>query len=169
MTFSRRMASALLFGLLIFIVGCMGPGSRSDAAELDEDQKFTLPDLSGNPVSLEALLKQNKAVLVNFWATWCPPCREEIPNLIKLHEQYKDKSFTVLGVEVGESVNKVSGFAKKNGIRYPIVLDQDQSVAEKYKIVGIPTTLLIGPGGKILGEYHAYTPELVSDVEKALQ
>ena len=151
----------------------MGPDSRQSGAhasgELQASQKFTLNNLRNEPVSLDALLKQNKAVLINFWATWCPPCREEIPDLINLQKKFKDKSFTILGVDAGESQTKVLNFAEKIGINYPVVLDSDMAVAEHYSVVGIPTSFLVSSEGKILGEYHAYTRELVVDIEKVLQ
>ena len=167
---AARIGATFFFTLSFLIVGCVGPGSggRAAFAQISADQRFSLEDLSGRTVSLDGLLKEKKAVLLNFWATWCPPCRAEIPDLIRLQEQYSARGFTVLGVNVGESQGKVSSFASKVGINYPVLLDGDQAVAEKYRVVGIPTSLLISSDGKILGEYHAATPELFSDVEKAV-
>ena len=173
MKFAWRSAYILSLSIFLFMLGCMGPDSRRVQAEasgdLRESQKFVLSDLQGSPLNLSDLLKQKKAVLINFFATWCPPCREEIPDLIQLQEKLKDRSFTILGVDVGESKNKVESFAKKMGINYPIALDIDMKVSEEYSIVGIPTTFLVSSDGKVLGKYHAFTPELVSDIEKALQ
>lgn len=172
MKFSRRLISTAFLSLLFFTAGCMGPSSRDSnaaAGHLENKQMFTLKNLKGENISLEALLKRNKALLLNFWATWCPPCREEIPELIKLQENYQDRSFTVLGVDVGESTAKVSSFADKIGINYPVVLDRDNRVAESYKVVGIPTSILIGSDGKILGVYYGFTSQLVVDVEKILK
>jgi peroxiredoxin len=169
---SFRFFSIVSLSLFLFVLGCMGPDSRQSNAnasgELQDLQKFTLNNLKNESVSLDGLLKQNKAVLINFWATWCPPCREEIPGLIKLQEKFKNRSFTILGVDVGESKSKVSSFAEKIGINYPVVLDSGMAVAERYSVVGIPTSFLVSSKGKILGEYHAYTPKLEADVEKAL-
>ncbi len=173
MKYVRRIFSMFIFCVFLFVLGCMGPDSRHTVAnasgELSESQKFTLNGLKNESISLDAVLKQNKAVLVNFWATWCPPCREEIPGLIDLQKNFGGKSFTVLGVDVGESQTKVLNFATKIGINYPVALDSDMTVAEHYSVVGIPTSLLISSDGKILGEYHAYTPKLKADVEKALE
>ncbi len=173
MRFSFRIFSVASLSLFLFVLGCVGADSRHASAnasgELQDLKKFTLNNLNNEPVSLDALLKKNKAVLINFWATWCPPCREEIPGLIKLQEKFKDKSFTVLGVDAGESKIKVSGFVEKIGINYPVVLDSDMAVAERYSVYGIPTSFLVSSKGKILGEYHAYTPKLVADVEKVLE
>ncbi len=168
-----RAFSVVFLSLCLFVLGCVGPDSRHVSAnasgELQDLQKFTLNDLENKPVSLERLLKQNKAVLINFWATWCPPCREEIPGLIDLQKKFGDKSFTILGVDVGESKVKASSFAEKIGINYPVVLDLDMAVTERYSVVGIPTSFLVSSQGKILGEYHAYSRQLEADVEKALE
>ncbi len=138
-------------------------------ASLKETQFFSLKDTKGEAVELKSFLQNHKAVLVNFWATWCPPCREEIPGLIDLQTKYKDKGFSVLGVDVGESSKKVESFMAKLGINYPVVLDTENAAAYAYGIVGIPTSLLINADGKIIGEYHAYTKEIVSDVAKAVE
>ena len=164
--------SALLFGAVLFVAGCVGEGPReshADMGNLKDGQLFTLKSSTGGEGSLSDELRQNKAVLLNFWATWCPPCREEIPGLISIQEKFGGQSFTILGVDVGESEKKVSSFAKKMNINYPLLLDTSQSVSESYGVVGIPTSILISSDGKILGEYHAYTQKLVSDIEKALK
>lgn len=172
MKFIVKVCPALLLGLLIAGSGCTAGESKPFGAAQEkrgDTVLFTLKNLEDQDVSLGALLSQNKAVLINFWATWCPPCREEIPDLIKFQEKYGTSGFTVLGVDVGESKTKVSTFAKKFGMNYPIVLDSQMAVAERYKIVGIPTSILVNSEGKILGQYHAFTKKLVADVEKALQ
>ena len=162
----------VFLGMFISVMGCTGSDTREARANvsgpLQDSQKFVLNDLKGGSVSLENLLKQNKAVLINFWATWCPPCREEIPGLINLQKKFSGRSFTVLGIDVGESKVRVSAFAERAGINYPVVLDSDMAVAGRYSVFGIPTSFLVSSEGKILGEYHAYTAELVEDVKKAL-
>jgi thiol-disulfide isomerase/thioredoxin len=159
---------AFVLGSFLTAAGCSAQEGRSVSARGGLEM-FTLKDLSDQDVSFEALLAQNKAVLVNFWATWCPPCQEEIPDLIKLQEKHGENGLTILGVDVGESKAKVSRFAQKMGINYPVVLDEDMEVAREYGVVGIPTTYLVSSDGRILGRYHAFTRKLVADVEKALQ
>ncbi len=172
MRFSRRFILPVFLSLFFFTAGCMGSSSRdsnAQAGRLEGNQMFVLKNLNGEEVSLDAMLRHNKLVLLNFWATWCPPCREEIPDLIKLQETYQGRSFTVLGVDVGESAAKVSSFADKTGINYPVVLDHNNRVAESYGVVGIPTSLLISSDGKILGVYYGFTGQLVQDVKKAVE
>lgn len=164
----RQWATAAA-GVVILVAGCGGgAGSGRSHGMISAEQRFTLKDLNGEDVSLDQTLASKKAVLVNFWATWCPPCREEIPDLIRLQDKYGDKGFTVLGVDVGESARRVKPFAEKNHMNYPILLDSDNAAAEAYRVVGIPTSLLIDHEGRILGEYHAATPQLFLDVESAL-
>jgi len=171
MKFFSKLKQAVFFLMFLFFTGvlttgCMagGSGSGDAAAPL-----FTLKDTQDRTVSLGDMLKQNKAVLINFWATWCPPCREEIPELIRLQSEYGKRGFTVLGVDVGESPTKVSSFINKMGINYPVALDRDQKVAAEYGLVGIPTSYLVSSEGKIIGEYHAATPELFNDVKNAVE
>ena len=158
--------------LTLTLSGCWGPvremPSSTVGNTLTQEQRFTLKNTQEEVVSLDQVLAQHKAVLVDFWATWCAYCVEEMPDLIKLHQRNKSRGFTVLAVNIGESKEQAALFAKKMNIPFPIVLDENSSVAEKYGVVGIPISFLISPQGRILGEYHAYTRELESDVEKAL-
>jgi peroxiredoxin len=158
----------LFLAFVFFAAGCVGPAA-SNAGPLKDKQRFTLKTPTGTSVSLESSLKSNKAVLVNFWATWCPPCREEIPDLVKLYAAKKSAGLEIIGVDVGESAKRVAAFAEKNGMTFPVVLDEDQSVAEAYGVSGIPTTFLIASDGRVLGTYHAFTPQLEADVEEALK
>ena len=171
MRFARKTLGLLFVSLFLFVFGCVGQPSKTlqaGAGKIEGEKLFTLEDLKGSPVNLTALLKEKKAVLLNFWATWCPPCREEIPDLIRLQQKFQGQSFTILGVNVGESQKKVSSFVEKVAINYPVVLDADNRVSSAYHIVGIPTSLLVAADGSMLGEYHAATPELFEDVEKAI-
>ncbi len=165
MKFSVKTAALTALAACVLTAGCM----ESQAKVGDTAADFSLKNLDGQSVSLNQELKTRKAVLLNFWATWCPPCREEIPGLISLQKKYGGDAFTILGVDVGESQVKVANFVKKVGINYPVLLDSDQAVGEMYRVVGIPTSYLVASDGRILGEYHAYTPELVEDVENAIK
>ena len=173
----RSVGRVLFFSFLSALAlasGCMRPESPENAGDglesaLDSQHYFTLKNLEGESVSLKEVLKVKKAVLVNFFATWCPPCREEIPDLIELQQKNSGRGFTVLGIDPEESQAKVSSFSRKMGVNYPVLLYEDASAAMAYGIVGVPTTFLIGSDGKLLGEYHSFTRKLVSDVEKALR
>ena len=167
----RGFGVASFLSVLVFISGCSAGFSSNSSVNtlLSKEQHFTLKNLNGESVSLDGLLSKNKAVLVNFWATWCPFCLEEIPDLVKLKEKYKNSPLEIVGIDVGESAEQAGPFAKRMNINYPVLLDAENSVAESYKVAGIPTTFLVSADGKIIGEYHAFTPQLESDVEKALK
>ncbi|HEY1374857.1 MAG TPA: TlpA disulfide reductase family protein [Candidatus Binatia bacterium] len=107
---------------------------------------FTLVDPSGKKVSLKEY--RGKLVMLNFWATWCVPCREEMPAMERLYQQYKNKGFVILGVDVKDSKKDAFGFLKELKISYPIVLDPDGEVGLLYGAWGLPTTYLIGPKGE---------------------
>ena len=88
---------------------------------------FVLKDLEGKNVRLSNL--RGKVVLINFWTTWWPWCRKELPSLEKLHKQFHQDPFVLLTIDVGEGEQKVKRFAKKNGLSFPILLDRDSAVA----------------------------------------
>ena len=166
MKFSGKKSWVVALVAILMATGCMKASGARDSGTASAPL-FGLQDAKGQTVNFDVVLKSNKAVLLNFWATWCPPCREEIPDLIRLQNEYGQKGFTVLGIDVGESPTKVSSFMNKMGINYPVLLDRDQQVATRYGIVGIPTSYLVSSDGKIIGEYHGATPDLFADVKKA--
>ena len=118
-----------------------------------ENTEFTLPDLSGNATRLSDF--KGNVVLLNFFATWCPPCREEMPMLEELFLAYQHKNFVVLGV-ANDSQGKtvVAPFVKTYKLTFPVVLDADRGVSLKYRVRGIPVTYVLDRQGKIVGRYE---------------
>ncbi|MBI3738472.1 MAG: TlpA family protein disulfide reductase [Chloroflexi bacterium] len=111
---------------------------------------FTLDTLDGNKVTLSGL--RGKIVVVNLWATWCLPCRQETPALEKVYEQYKDSGVVILGVNLTSQdlVSDVKSFVQEFKLTYPILLDRDGSVGNYlYQIKGLPTTFFINRAGII--------------------
>jgi thiol-disulfide isomerase/thioredoxin len=88
-------------------------------------------------------------VLVNFWATWCEPCREEMPSIEKLRARLAGRPFDVLAVNYVESPEKVSDFLKRENITLPVLLDRDQQAAEAWNAKGLPMTFLVDAGGRV--------------------
>lgn len=115
---------------------------------------FRLTDLAGRPLELGAL--RGKVVILDFWATWCPPCRAEIPNFIALYSAYKSKGFEMVGLAVGEEPGVVRQFAQKNGINYPLAVTQGQVERAYGGIRGIPTTFVIDKKGRIVKKYVGF-------------
>lgn len=124
----------------------------ADAAALASNvaPSFTLKDLDGQDVSLADF--QGQVVVLNFWATWCPPCVREIPRLVRISEQYRDQGLVVLGINTTyqDDPVKVAQFAHDRGISYPVLLDQANEAGRKYPARLMPTTYLIDHTGKIV-------------------
>jgi len=112
---------------------------------------FTLNDINGNPVTLSDY--KGKLVFVNFWATWCPPCRAEIPAFVELIDKYGDQGFAILGISVDKpaDVEKIPSFMKKMKMNYPVLIASGDVVQNYGGISSIPTTFVINKEGKVLG------------------
>ena len=111
---------------------------------------FKLKDLDGKELSLSDL--KGKKVFLNFWATWCPPCKAEMPEIEKLYEETKDSDLVIVAVEIGEPLSTVKTFIDSNKYSFKVLLDSDQSVASKYNIASIPTSYFIDVNGNIISK-----------------
>ncbi len=108
---------------------------------------FTLQDLQGNEVTLSNL--QGQVVLVNFWATWCGPCRLEMPAIQRQYDDLKDQGFTVLAVNTGDTAADAGLFSSDLGLSFPVLLDPGDEVNNLYRVRGYPTTYIIDRDGMI--------------------
>jgi len=117
-----------------------------------EAPDFNGTDLEGNAISLKKL--KGKVVLLNLWATWCPPCRAEMPSLEKLHQTLKGSNFTILAVGTPtpprETEEKIINFIKANDYTFPVIIDKSQKIASIYGSGSIPTSWIIGADGKVV-------------------
>jgi len=111
---------------------------------------FRLKDLEGKELSLSDL--KGKKVFLNFWATWCPPCRAEMPEIEKLYQETKDSNLVIVAVEIGEPLDTVKSFIDSNKYNFKVLLDSDQSIASKYNIASIPTSYFIDVDGNIVSK-----------------
>jgi thiol-disulfide isomerase/thioredoxin len=144
-------------------------GKNAKGRQLPPD--FALPEIfSHKEIKLSAY--KGKVVLVDFWATWCGPCRMEIPHFVELHQAYKNKGFSVIGISVDQQGDEtVQAFAKQWKINYPMIHDQQGDVGMAYGgIRSIPTTLLIGKDGGVITSFVGYRPKEVfeQEIKKAL-
>jgi peroxiredoxin len=114
-----------------------------------QQSDFTLSDLQGKSWNLRDL--RGKVVLLNFWATWCPPCRKEMPDLESLYLKFKDQGFVVLAIS-DEDVAKVNPFLAERNITYPILLDPGRKVNEEFEIEGIPKSFVYDRAGKLVAQ-----------------
>jgi len=128
---------------------------------------FLLLDLDGNPVSTGAW--QGKVVLINFWATWCPPCREEIPILIQLANKYKD-DLLIVGISVDDGPpSEVREFAREAGINYPVVMRNRELLLEYGGVPALPTSFLVNKEGRVVVKHEGlFSPTLYETEIRAL-
>lgn len=138
--------------------------------QADPAPPWALQDLRGKTVNLSDF--RGKVVVLDFWATWCPPCREEIPHFVDLQKQYGGQGLAVVGVSLDDvGPDAVADFVKKNNVNYTIVMGNGD-VTERYgHIQGIPTTFVIDRDGNIVSKHAGFTEASVieGDVKKLLQ
>ena len=147
------MKTRLRFFLLsLFIFFCLASPVLASPKTGDKAPNFTITFSDGTKTSLSSL--QGKAVLIHFWATWCPPCVRELPGMDKLAKKLagqKNAKLVFIGICVSDEEKNRADFMNKNKYTFPCGLDEDGSVAaNKYGVQGIPTTILVGPDGTIL-------------------
>jgi peroxiredoxin len=111
---------------------------------------FKLKDLNGKELSLSDL--KGKKVFLNFWATWCPPCKAEMPEIEKLYQETKNSNLVIVAVEIGEPLNTVKPFIASNKYNFKVLIDPNQSVATQYNVTSIPTSYFINKDGNIISK-----------------
>ena len=117
---------------------------------------FTLKSATGANLRLSEF--RGEVVLINFWATWCGPCRQEMPVLEKLYSRYRDVGFELLGVSIDENSAKARNMAKRLKVNYPILFDLEKDVSELYDVDAMPTTVIVDRDGRVRHIYRGYLP-----------
>ena len=148
MKYSKLFAGVMLI-LAVFVVACTGPGSAEPQGinTGNRARDFQLEALDGSKVSLSDY--RDKVALVNFWATWCPPCRAEIPDFEAAYRKYSGDGFVVLGVNVQEPRELVEPFVTQLDMTYPVLLDEQGRVMSEYRALGLPMSFLVDRDGVI--------------------
>lgn len=146
------MGALILIGLFLVVVGASsllkkGSGSEETAPRVGyHAPDFTADSLNGKVVNLKSL--RGKPVVLNFWATWCPPCRAEMPMLQEAYNSHKGQ-YTMLAVNDGEPNERVGAFIKQKGFTFTVLLDPGQQIVRRYQIQAFPTTFFIDSKGVI--------------------
>lgn len=166
------MRAKLLIGMALVAV-CLGiyflehqsPPSAPRAAPADRAlaPDFSLPDLTGRRLSLSTY--RGKVVLLDFWATWCDPCREEIPHFVELQNKYRDRGFQILGVSMDDGPEPVRDFYQRFKMTYPVVMGNAKTGELYGGVLGLPIAFLIGRDGRIYGKHIGATDITVFEEE----
>jgi peroxiredoxin len=140
--------------LLLILIGLFISASVTAGQGLGAAPDFSLPDASGKSVALSDF--KGEVVLINFWASWCGPCREEMPLLDELSTRYAALGFTMLGVNVEEDSSAANGFLAGTPVNFPILYDRENKVSQLYDVIAMPSTVIVDRTGQIRYIHHGY-------------
>ena len=144
-----------LASLIATVCLCMPVLSHAVAVK-DVAPDFTLKSLDGKNTRLKEY--RGQVVLINFWASWCGPCRQEMPLLERIDQRYKDAGFTVLGVNVEGKVGPAKEVATKAGVSFPVLVDEGQKVSQMYALESMPSSVILDRDGVIRYVHRGYKP-----------
>jgi thiol-disulfide isomerase/thioredoxin len=134
--------------------------------EPKESMSFSLPNLKGQSQSFNKF--RGKLVVLNFWATWCPPCQKEMPSMERLWSDYRDRNIVVLALNMREDRSKINSFVESYGLSFPVWID-DGAIASRMRVSTLPTTWLVGPKGRTLARLRGPIRWDKPSVKKALE
>jgi len=162
---------ALLLGVLLAFWFALPQQPASVVRAVQEGErapKVHLPGVDGSVVPWP----KGKVVLVNFWATWCPPCREETPSLVALYERFKDQGLVVLGISVDRDDRAVREFVQRYGVSYPVLRDPDASTSHAWGVFKYPETFIVDRNGivrhHLIGAVNWMDQAVVEAIERLL-
>jgi peroxiredoxin len=142
-------------GLAILLAG-VGAAALADIGTRSAAPDFTLKSATGENLRLSDL--RGEVVMINFWASWCGPCRQEMPLLDELYSQYKPMGFTILGVNVEADASKARKMLQDNPVDFPVLFDSQSEVSKLYNIVAMPSTILVDRDGNMRYLHRGYKP-----------
>ena len=128
---------------------------------------FTLKSVEGRNLRLAE--QRGQVVLVNFWASWCGPCRQEMPHLNRLYDKYKSSGFTLLAVNIDDDARHGAATAVKWGLKFPVLLDADKTVTRRYDLGAMPSTVLIDRDGRVRYLHRGYREGVEEAYERQIR
>jgi len=161
---SYRALAAVLAVTLALAAGCGKRGTEGTAARGgaigSAAPEFALPDLEGKVVKTSDL--KGKVVILDFWATWCPPCRQEVPHFVALQNKYRDQGLEIVGLSLDKGgAADVKPFVEEYKVNYMMLIANDKTAEDYGGITGIPTTFVLDKDGKIVKRFLGYTDPAV--------
>lgn len=157
-----------LFAIVFSAASCKKT-ERSRVVEEGKAPDFTLSDVSGKKVTLSEF--RGKVVLLEFWATWCPPCKDAVPEINKIYEKYKNKGVQVLAISVdqgGDVALKLNSFVKEHQVNYPVLID-DKKVNVSYGVTNVPVAFIIDKEGKVAKKHVGFMEELSEKISQDIE
>ena len=154
----------LLVALSLLLPACDGGPEKPEVGKIAPE--FTLTSLDGKQYRLGDL--RGKVVFVNLWATWCPPCRKEMPSMVQLYDRFRDQGMEILAISEDHDMAALKEFVTKYGVTFPVLLDPGKKVYNLYRATGVPETHLINRRGMIeasvIGPFDWTAPEVLRTV-----
>ena len=169
----KRLLGCAAVALLLLAGNAHGQQKMTPVPGRPAAVDFTLPDMKGKRHRLSD--QRGKVVFVNFWATWCTPCRREMPSMQRLWDKVKGDGFVMYGVNLGEDEERISAFEFEVGVdlTFPLLLDRSSAVARQWRVPGLPSTYIVAPDGRIayraIGERDWDDPKLIDAIRALLR
>jgi peroxiredoxin len=151
---------------LVFTL-CLSAAAQAAVSPASPAPDFTLKSNEGRNLRLSE--QRGQVVLVNFWASWCGPCRQEMPHLNKLYDKYKSAGFILLGVNIDDSLDTAAATAQKWGVRFPVLFDADKAVSKRWDLGSMPATVLVDRDGKVRYLHRGYREGVEDTYEQQIR
>lgn len=154
-------------GLLAAVLGLAATSALPVVAPATPAPDFTLRAMDGPNMRLQE--QRGRVVMINFWATWCGPCRQEMPHLNKLYQKYAPSGFVLMSVNVDDDTRNAADVAAKLGVKFPVLWDTDKKVSKLYDLATMPSTVLIDRDGKVRYVHRGYLTGYEDTYEKQVR
>jgi peroxiredoxin len=149
------------------LIACVMIGFFSAASAVEKAPDFQLPQIDGNTVSLSDL--KGSVVYVDFWATWCPPCRESFPWMESMHQRYQDLGLQIVAISLDQKSDLIKSFLKSHNASFTILHDSEGGTAEAFKVKGMPSSYLVDRKGNIRMRHAGFNDDDKAELESKIK